>query len=357
VFVAGKIMEQENDVDETLLPYLDSVNEAGEREHLDHLLNTIARPIVLQTFQRNFQRRQIKDAYGTGPLDIQDAISEVLVKLLQRLRTFKADPSGQAITNFRGLVTTTAYRSLTDQLRGHHRHRASQDKKVRRFFAADRNLALWKDNEGTMLCGYACWRKSRVSEESPTADLLLLADGLRADGQERDTGALILLLLEKIGRPVKFNDLISAVTWERLESETVAIETMLTDDTRLVSSALEPHLALEAKSLAEGLFQEIGSLEPAQRQALLLNMKDSHGYSIEWFLFANIATEEQLAELLEIPVEGFMKLMHALPMTDKEIGRRIGIEAMKVANMRKAVRDRLERFRRSFSGQSRRTKR
>src|SRR6266436_4342988 len=141
-------MHKSTDVDECLLRYLNSINEATEQSHLDHLLNGVARPVAQQSLQRAFQQDQIKDSYGTGRLDIDDAVSEVLLKILQRLRLFKADPSGHAISNFRGLVATTAYRTLADQLRGHHRQRANRDKRIRRFFAANKNLAIWKDEKG-----------------------------------------------------------------------------------------------------------------------------------------------------------------------------------------------------------------
>src|SRR5712692_1338696 len=102
--LAEEVMHKATDVDECLLPYLNSTNEGTEQAHLDYLLNGIARPVAQHSLQRAFQQDQIKDSYGTGRLDIQDAVSEVLLKILQRLRLFKADPTGQAISNFRGLV-------------------------------------------------------------------------------------------------------------------------------------------------------------------------------------------------------------------------------------------------------------
>jgi len=59
---------------------------------------------------------------------------------------------------------------------------------------------------------------------------------------------------------------------------------------------------MERRLLLHRLFEEIQRLSAEQRNALLLNMTDSHGYSIEWFLFANIATDDQLAALLEVSV-------------------------------------------------------
>src|SRR5260370_9042444 len=150
--LAEEGIHKSTNVDECVLPYLNSINEATEESHLDHLLNGIARPTAQQSLQRAFQQDQIKDSFGTGRLDIQDAVSEVLLKILQRLRLFKADPARQPISNFKGLVATTAYRTLSDQLRSHHRQRANRDKKTRRSFVATKNLAIWSDENAEYIC-------------------------------------------------------------------------------------------------------------------------------------------------------------------------------------------------------------
>jgi hypothetical protein len=77
-------------------------------------------------------------------------------------------------------------------------------------------------------------------------------------------------------------------------------------------------------------------------------MTDSYGFSIEWFVFTGIATEAQLAKLLEISTDEFKLLLNDLPMTDKEIANQLGMSPTKVANIRKAVRERLARCRQAF---------
>jgi hypothetical protein len=80
-------------------------------------------------------------------------------------------------------------------------------------------------------------------------------------------------------------------------------------------------------------------------------MTDSYGFGIEWFLFTKIATEEHLARLLEVSIEQFRKMLGDLPMSDAEIARDLGVAQSKVTNMRRAVRERLERRRRDFLGE------
>src|SRR6185295_2785231 len=103
---------------------------------------------------------------------------------------------------------------------------------------------------------------------------------------------------------------------------------------------------LDNRRLLNGLFSEIQHLRLEQRKSLLLNMTDSYGYGIEWFLFTKIATEEHLARLLEVSIEQFRKLLDELPMSDEEIAKDLGISQTKVMNIRRAVRERLDRRRR-----------
>jgi len=89
-----------------------------------------------------------------------------------------------------------------------------------------------------------------------------------------------------------------------------------------------------------------------QRKSLLLNMTDSYGYGIEWFLFAKITSEERLASLLELSIEQFRELLDQLPLSDAQIARELGISESKVMNIRRAVRERLNRRRQAFFDES-----
>src|SRR5262249_59092658 len=90
----------------------------------------------------------------------------------------------------------------------------------------------------------------------------------------------------------------------------------------------------EKRRLLHRLLLEIQKLDINQRRALLLNMTDSYGYSIEWFLFTKIATEDQLADLVGVSIDEFRGLLNDLPMTDKQIAQRFKMDATRIANIR-----------------------
>lgn len=280
----------------------------------------------------------------------QDIFGDVSVRLLRTLHAFKNDPNRHPIANYSGLVATITSTVFADMLRGQDRRRRSLYQKIRRLIAANPALATWKGRNGDLVCGYSAWRNAKDATGHPGQMKL---DFPSVD-QKRNTGELMLTVLNNAGHPIKFDEFVDLVN---IASAGVQVHTVSIDDKHYVqSSALrtfQPDVitAIENQHLLGRLFGEIQALRVEQRKSLLLNMTDSFGYGIEWFLFTRIATEEHLATLLEVSIEQFRKLLNELPMSDAQIAQELGVSQTKVMNMRRAVRERLERRRREFFGE------
>ncbi len=350
------VRESSGNIDERLLAYFQSVDEGRSQEELKYLLESVAKPIIQRIAQTSLRQDVSSSGYEPSP---QDIVGEALVRVLTRLRVSKADPHQHVISNFEGLVATITYRAIADHLRARNRERTNLEKKIRRLFAANSDLGVWKDSEKNLICGYIVPRNNepgsahRPNEYPTQSELRLIAAEVRLNTEKRNTSELMLLLLNKILRPVKlkdFVDLIKEVVAAPLSSVhdiNYAQPFPTAPDEQTVSTD-----AVENRLLLERLFAEIQKLGVEQRKSLLLNMTDSYGYSIEWFLFTRIATEAQLASLLEISIDEFKRLLNDLPMTDKEIAKQLGMSPTKVANIRKAVRERLSRCRQAFLGEN-----
>jgi len=339
--------EDKGAIDQQLLPYLNSSEAAGQ-EHLHRLLEK-ARPIVYR-IARSFRQGARIPAY----FHTQDIFVDVCIRLLPNLQQCKSDPKQHPISNFAGLVATTTSSVFSDLLRAQDRHQRNLRQKVRRLIAANSNLALWKDdNGGDLICGYAAWKSGVGMGTGAVPSQLELMFGSNVP-HKKNTAELVLQVLNNRGRPVKLDELIDLVN---IASEGVEVQTVSIDDEHFVQSTplitLPPDIvgAVDNQRLLHRLFVEIQHLRVEQRKSLLLNMTDSYGYGIEWFLFTKIATEEHLAQLLEVSIEQFRKILNELPMSDAEIARDLGISQSKVMNIRRAVRERLERRRREFLGE------
>jgi hypothetical protein len=235
---------------------------------------------------------------------------------LPSLQQCKSDPNQHPISNFAGLVATTTSSVFSDLLRAQDRQQRNLRQKVRRLIAANSNLAFWKDDKGDLICGYLAWKPGVGTGAGTVPSQLELMFGTKVP-HKKNTAELVLQVLNNLGRPVTLDELVDLVN---IASEGVEVQTVSIDDEHFVQSSP-------------------------------LNMTDSYGYGIEWFLFTKIATEEHLAQLLEVSIEQFRKLLSELPMSDAEIARDLGISQTKVMNIRRAVRERLERRRREFLGE------
>lgn len=342
--------EREPRIDEQLLLYLNSTYNDETQEHLHRLLDK-ARPIVY----RIARSMRIGASPTTVPFNTQDIFGDVCVRLLQTLRAFKTDPVRHSISNFSGLVATTTSTVFADLLRGKDRQRRSLYQKIRRLIAANPELATWKDNDGSLVCGYAAWRSAKLNATPTPSQMKLDFPSAQFDqGYKRNTAELILLVLNNTARPIKFDEFVDLVN---IASAGVQVQTISIDDEHYVQSSplvsYQPDFitVVENQNLLNRLFAEIETLRVEQRKSLLLNMTDSYGFGIEWFLFTKIATEEHLAELLEVSIEQFRIMLNDLPMSDAEIARDLGISQSRVMNMRRAVRERLERRRQAFLGE------
>jgi len=343
-------------VDEQLLPYLKSVDNADVQEQLYRLLE-IARPIVYRIVRS--MRLGVSGTHPITDLTTQDIFSDVCIRLLKSLYALKSDPHENSISNFAGLVATTTSTVLSDQLRGKNRQRKNLREKILRLFATNKNLTTWKDSQSNLICGYAAWRPRKGSSDTilgnPSQMDLDFGASKFEDLRKRNTGDLILLVLDNLGRPVKFDVLVDLVN---IAAEGVQVQTISIDQKHYVQASPltipTPDFVatIDNHRLLHRLLGEIQKLNLEQRKSLLLNMTDCYGYGIEWFLFTKIASEEHLANLLQISVPDFRQLLDDLPMTDEEIARQLGISQAKVMNMRRAVRERLNRRRRAFFSDS-----
>lgn len=344
--------ERSGNIDERLLEYFQCADEGSSQEQLEYLLEGVAKPIIQRIVQRSSRLDVSRVGYETSP---QDVAGEALVRVLKRLRASKLDHNRQVISNFQGLVATITYRAIADHLRLRNRERTNLEKKIRRLFAANNDLGVWKDDEKNVVCGYGVWRSNEPGSSDPRSvyptqsELSLIAEELRLVTQKSNTAELILLLLNKIRRPIKLNNFVDLITGlvvakhSRIDEITYAQLFPTAQDEQII-----PTGAIKTRLLLERLFAEIQKLGIEQRKSLLLNMTDNYGYSIEWFLFTRIATEAELAGLLEISIDEFKRLLNDLPMTDKEIAKQLGMSPTRVANIRKAVRERLARCRHAF---------
>src|SRR4030095_1819262 len=155
------------------------------------------------------------------------------------------------------------------------------------------------------------------------------------------------VLFERSSRPIVFDEVvrIAAEEWHIHDPPTEPIDTGGSErDDQFTSSEPRVDLALEQRLFFEQVWREVCQLPVLQRAALLLNLRDSRDGGVISFLpFLGVASEEELARLLEMPYADFQKVWSEWRLDDPRIAQMFGITRQQVINLRKTARERLAR--------------
>jgi len=155
---------------------------------------------------------------------------------------------------------------------------------------------------------------------------------------------LVGLVFKHFGTPIRFGDLLNLIYEVRRISEPVEVPS---DETRPEKSLEYENNVLdcmEQSAFLKSLWEEIGRLPLRHRTALLLNLKSSRGDGLITLLpFIRVASIRQIAEMLEFPIEEFVKIWNDLPWDDWAIAGHPGLTRQQVINLRQSARATLRR--------------
>ena len=165
---------------------------------------------------------------------------------------------------------------------------------------------------------------------------------------------LVRTIFEFAGGPVGFEDLIdcvgdiSGVKDKTMRPEQEYETEHIINATYSDANAEQAEL-VQTQTYLRQVWKEICELPMGQRMALLLNLNDDDGVNITThFAGSCIATISEMADALALSIPEFTELWGKLPLSDAEIGSRLGRSPTKVATLRQSARRRLSRRMRAF---------
>jgi hypothetical protein len=313
----------------------------------------------------------------------EDAFQETAQHLIERLRAFKADSGGKAISNYFHYVNAIASRVTKGQLRERSRERRSLMDALRYVLKCNLQFDMWENEKREKLCGLASWRRQAVNATRSLRLLQLLdhpdtfgeAVSTTSNIQSMDCAEMLAEIFRWVDHPIKYDDLVKIVCDLRLIEDFVPIVEIDGDEQgppmseRLTDAAPRPDEVAEWNEFLGRLWVEIQQLPRLQRMAYLLNFTSGDG-QLELFWNHGVVsilgvgaalqlTEDQFITIWsELGLSGeerrrveeaascdekFALLWMYLPLTDGIIAKIIGAERQKVINLRKAAGDRLSR--------------
>jgi DNA-directed RNA polymerase specialized sigma24 family protein len=274
--------------------------------------------------------------------ELEEIYNDIQLRLLKRLRALKEDPERNQIVNLRGYVATVTRNTCDEYLRHLYPLRRSLKDKVRRHLLSHSEFALWEDAEHNWLAGLS---GSQMKDDG-RANVSELQERLKSELQNVDVQRLELhdlltTIFTVANAPLELDQLTELVAgfWGVEDHPAEPVDGS-TDDQ--LHADINPATIIERRQSLELLWREICQLPRRQRVALLLNLRNPHGINVITLLPATgVATFEQIALALEIPVAEFEQLWARLPLDDLHLADYLGATRQQVINLRKTARERL----------------
>ena len=337
-----------------LLPLLRPAPGPAAEGELARLVDEHAAPIIKGIVEGKLRGRAGDDL---SRQEAEDLYGEVIVQLLTRLRAFVSDPDEHPIGDFRGYVAVTAYNACNLRLRKQHPARWRLKNRLRYTLSRHGDFALWQAaGGGDWLCGLRAWGGRAEASTEGARRLRRLADdpdsqpaaALSAEARRSELPGLLRAVLNYAGGPVPLDDLLAVVAdLQGVRDRVTAVDVSAVQDSdgRLGEAGASAGFAaeVEQRSYLRRLWDEITRLPPAQRAALLLNLRDAQEGVVALLPLAGVATIRQIAEAVGVPADQFAALWNRLPLDDAAIAGMLGATRQQVINLRKSARARLAR--------------
>lgn len=342
-------------IDALLEPLLLEASDERADELLSRLINAHAEPVIKGVIRyklhlnshRAGQREETDDLY-----------QEALLQLLTQLQRFRRHPDEHPIADLRGMAAVIAHRTCSGWMRRRFPERHALKNRLHYLLTRQRGLALWQDEDGKLLAGFAAWQgqkkaagATRLGELSDGGGLPARARQLLGGGQQV-LGETLAAIFDHVGGPVDFNELVRTLAALLGVRDRPAESLSENEDAGGLPAAAgesDPAWHVEKRIFLQRLWEELQLLPPNQRAALLLNLKDAGGSGcITLFPATGVATLRQLAEALGMSADAFARLWNDLPLEDARIAELLGLTRQQVINARKSGRERLARRLKGF---------
>jgi DNA-directed RNA polymerase specialized sigma24 family protein len=347
------------DIDATLRSYLEATDERVEELLLSRIICEEVDPIIKRALKYKLRSSFNHPEASYDHAEIEEVYHDIRLSLLKKLRDLKQAPFNHPISNLQSYISTTAQHICNEYLRRKYPYRRQLKDTVCYHLTNHPEFALWKATGNTRLAGLAAWKSNDVNAcAEPDAQfnqalLVELEESLQQmDAAHLKMQDLIAHIFSFAKRPLELDELTDLIARLRYVKDR-PVESLEGEGAHLLEQLSSPQDNLDAvieyRQLLQYLWSEICQLPRLQRIALLLHLKSPRGVNVITLLPATgIATFEQIAAALNIPIEQFESLWTNLPMDDLAIAQYLGASRQQVINLRKNARERLARRVKAF---------
>jgi hypothetical protein len=341
--------------DRALRTYLTTSDEADAQKRLGLLVQDVIRPAAQQTVfgalrswsnLTPLEHRAAADEFRDLAADVESQMAVRLHKLRASVQKASSEESrlvaDQPIRNLARYVSSVARKACQDRRRRQRPGRKALADALRYALTHTDGLALWQaeglDGQPELHCGRSEWRQRRPDSLDDRRE------ALRRDLADISRRQALAWLFDRVGAPLRFEALVDllASAWDvDARYATLPLEYAETVADRGPGPA---PIASLIDLLAE-IWERVRILDKPQPGVLLLQLPDSYSQNmLREFAGYGIASEDELARAVGLPLERLQALYARLPLTDQEIAQELGLESTKVRGIRQSARRRLKRI-------------
>ena len=325
--------EVPNSAGALLCEFLRANDEVRSERSLALLFSNHAEPQVRRMLRRKMSLMGVVERQ-----DLDDVCNHVLLELLRYLRQLALDKDKRPIEDFAAFTSATVYRAFSDYLRRKYPRRHRLKAQLRHMFRNDSRLEILKTEKNEWICRLL--KKQRSKKVSNLQDIRAMSAEFRRGSRPPNAAEFVTQLLQRAG-PVELDDLVGVVAelWGIRDAFAADLE-----EARSLAAPSSANDVIDMRRRLEKLWIHVCELPVRQRHALLLNLRDGRrGSALTLLPATGIASVLGIAAALEIPNTELRAIWQELPLDDKQIAQRLGVQRQQVINLRKAARARLAR--------------
>src|SRR5262245_45577934 len=152
---------KDKEIDVLLHPYLQEDNEERSSHLLAQLFTEQIDPVVRQIISYRLGSQSAKMKAGMPEQQVNDLHSEVVVRLLIKLRDLKSGNTDHGIRDFRSYAAVIAHNTCNEHSRRQNFQHGRLKDHLRYVLINQDEFALWHEEKAGWVAGFAIWRDRR----------------------------------------------------------------------------------------------------------------------------------------------------------------------------------------------------
>jgi DNA-directed RNA polymerase specialized sigma24 family protein len=351
------------DIDDLLHPYLQEENEERSRHLLANLFAERIDPVVRHIIAYRLSSQSARMNGGRPDQQVNDLHSEVVIRLLTKLRDLKSGNIDHAIKDFLSYAAVIAHNACTENSRRQNFQHSRLKDHIRYILNNQPEFALWQAEKFGWVGGFAIWSDRRsnlaILMSSQKAEELVWSKLNIGNNHQMSIVEQLTLIFNAAGMPVALTELIKIVAALRgidirnAFNDMVTTDPYVLDETPIPKEKSDLESEVEQRLYLQTLWREICKLPLPHRTALLLNLIDrdsgDRGLIIS-LADLRIATIHEIGACLGLSPEKFSAIWIDLPWDDRQIATHLGTTKRKVMRLRLAARKLLAKRMKELSG-------